>query len=105
MLETNANSERLQRSYNELVELQLVLEKVRGWRSLPAAVAAAVAAHHGGEQALGSNRHHVEQCTQLHGQATSVCCSIARGQRSRCSEMQEWEADAACACRAGWLLL
>jgi hypothetical protein len=29
MLETNANSERLQRSYNELVELQLVLEKVR----------------------------------------------------------------------------
>jgi hypothetical protein len=30
MLETNANSERLQRSYNELVELQLVLEKVCG---------------------------------------------------------------------------
>jgi hypothetical protein len=74
MLETNANSERLQRSYNELVELQLVLEKVRGWGSLPAAVAALRTVHSRHLAETGIMHKH---CTQQQGLAPSVCSSLA----------------------------
>ena len=67
LLETNGNAERLARSYNELVELQLVLERAGSFFDETRGRASAAA--------FESRPAAPDGVASLAGRASSLCCS------------------------------